>query len=258
MPRTPAPSAPDAAAAVPSPSSPAPAGIQSLELGLELFELLMAQGHALGVSELARLAGMHRAKVYRYLVSLVRAGWVHQDADSGLYQAGPALRHLALAWLARQDWLELASSEARGLAQTQGNTCLVAVQTEAGVCALRVYQPGQGVSVGVAPGALFDLRTSATGRVFAAWAEPAGDALTTAQRARIRGQGVAVVEGEHAPGINALGAPVFDAHGHLLLALTLVGHGAALRADATGTAALALRAACARVSGALGWQPPQR
>ncbi|QXL85584.1 IclR family transcriptional regulator [Comamonas sp. NLF-1-9] len=250
-------STPDTAATE-APAEPAPVGIQSLELGLELFELLAAQEQALGVSDLARLAGMHRAKVYRYLVSLVRAGWVRQDADSSLYQVGPALRRLALAWLARQDWLELASNEARELAQTQGNTCLVAVQTEAGVCAVRVYQPGQGVSVGVAPGALFDLRTSATGRVFAAWAEPAPEALTPAQRAHIRSQGVAVVEGEHAPGINALGAPVFDAHGHLLLALTLVGHGAALQADAAGSAALALREACARVSGALGWQPPQR
>lgn len=239
-----------------SPRSPAAVGIQSVELGLALFDLLAQQAQPCGLSELARLAGMHRAKAYRYLVSLTRAGWVQQDAASGLYEIGPAVRNLALAWLARQDWIGLAAAEARSLAQAQGNTCLVAVQGEAGVTAIRVCQPGQGVSIGVAEGALFDLRSSATGRVFAAWADPPPDALPASMRGQIRQQGIALVEGEHAPGINALSAPVFDVHGHLLLALTLVGPGVSLHADPRGAAAQALRAACQRISGALGWQPP--
>lgn len=244
-PATPAGAGPRAATAV---------GIQSVELGLQLFDVLARQERACGLSELARLAGLHRAKAYRYLVSLVRAGWVQQEAASGLYEIGPAVRNLALAWLARQDWIALASAEARSLAQAHGNTCLVAVQGEAGVTAIRVCQPGLGVSVGVVEGALFDLRSSATGRVFAAWADPPSDALPALLREQIRWRGVAVVEGEHAAGINALGAPVFDVHGHLLMALTLVGPEVSLQADPDSEPALALRAACARISAALGWQ----
>lgn len=245
---------PGAPGAAPS-ADAAPTGVQSLEVGLALFDLLAAQNKPCGLSELARLAQMHRAKAYRYLVSLVRAGWVQQDAHSGLYEPGTAMRNLALAWLARQDWVELAAAEARTLAQQQGNTCLVAMQTEAGVTAIRVCQPGQGVSVGVAQGALFDLRSSATGRVFATWSDPASGALPEALRDEIRQQGLAVVQGEHAAGINALGAPVFDAHGHLLLALTLVGPAASLQTDPGGDAARVLREACARVSRAMGWHP---
>ena len=232
-----------------------PVGIQSLEVGLALFDLLAEQPQGCGLSDLARQAGMHRAKAYRYLVSLVRAGWVQQNAQSGLYELGPAMRRLALAWMSHQDWLELAAAEARALAQSLGNTCLVAVQAEAGVTAIRVCQPGQGVSVGVAQGALFDLHTSATGRVFATWSDPPPKAIPAALRASIREQGVAVVDGEHAPGINAIAAPVFDVHGHLLLALTVVGPQASLQADAQGEAALALQGACRRISAALGWQP---
>lgn len=249
-------SAPADAPAAPQPEPPRtqPVGIQSLELGLALFDVLAQQAQPCGLSELARQVDMHRAKAYRYLVSLVRAGWVQQDAQSGLYEIGPAMRRLALSWLARQDWIQLASAEARGLAQSHGNTCLVAVQGQAGVTAIRVCQPGQGVSVGVAEGALFDLRSSATGRVFAAWAEPPSTALPALLREQIRWRGIAVVEGEHAPGINALGAPVFDAHGQLVLALTFVGPASSLHADPDGEDARALRAACARVSKALGWQ----
>ena len=46
--------------------------------------------------------------------------------------------------------------------------------------------------------------------------------------------------------------PVFDAQGHLLLALTLVGYAASLPADLDGSAAEALRAAGRRVSSVLG------
>ncbi len=244
------------AAESPPATAAGPTGIQSLEVGLALFELLARQPRGCGLSELARQADMHRAKAYRYLVSLVRTGWVQQSTRSGLYELGPAMRKLALAWMSHQDWLELAAAEARALAQSLGNTCLVAVQAEAGVTAIRVCQPGQGVSVGVAQGAVFDLYTSATGRVFATWSDPPSTAIPAPLRASIREHGVAVVEGEHAPGINAIAAPVFDVHGHLLLALTIVGPQASLQADAQGEAACALRDACGRISAAMGWQPP--
>ena len=94
------------------------------------------------------------------------------------------------------------------------------------------------------------------GRVFAAWSDAHAGALPALQREQNRWRGVAVVEGEYAAGINALGAPVFDAQGQLLLALTLVGPAASLPADADGEAAQALRAACQRISAALGWQGP--
>jgi len=94
--------------------------------------------------------------------------------------------------------------------------------------------------------------------VFATWATPPSDALPAALRDQIRSCGLATVEGEHAPGINALGAPVFDAQGRLLMALTLVGPAAALQADPQGAPAQALRQACARIPGAMGWHESRR
>ena len=226
-------------------------GIQSVEVGLALFRLLAEGETPCGLSDLARRAGMHRAKAYRYLVSLARAGWVVQDAGAGRYDIGPAVRHLALSWLSSQDPLRLAGAEVRALAQALGETCFVAVRGQGGVTAVRVCQPGQGVSIGVAEGALFDLESSATGRVFAAWQEPPARQLAAALRRDIRARGLAMVEGEHVPGINAFSAPVLDGQGQLLLALTVVGHAASLRADPKGPAAEALRAAARRISAAL-------
>ncbi|MFV0283572.1 MAG: IclR family transcriptional regulator [Castellaniella sp.] len=227
-------------------------GIQSVEVGLMLFRHLAESGSPCGLSELARRAGMHRAKAYRYLVSLGRAGWVGQDPRTGQYDIGPAVRDLALSWLLRQDPLRLAAAQARTLAQTLGETCFVAVRGQGGITAIRVCQPGQGVSVGVAEGALFDLESSATGRVFAVWQDLPANALSTALRREIQSHGLAVVEGEHVPGINALSVPVLDGQDQLRLALTLVGHAVSLPADPCSPAAAALLAAGRRISEALG------
>lgn len=247
-----------AASGVPM-NRPAPApdvpGIQSLEIGLGLFDLLVRQGSPCGLSDLARQAGMHRAKAYRYLVSLVRAGWVLRD-EQGDYAVGPAMRELAVVWLGRQDPIQLAGTEARALAQSIGQTCFVAIPGQAGATVARVYQPDRVVSISIAEGAVLNAKSSASGRAFAAWQDDGGSGLSRAVRQRIRTLGLAVVEGEHVSGVNALSAPVFDAQGRVAAVLTLVGPAATLPADAGGAAADGLRAAARRVSAALGGNPP--
>src|SRR5690606_2965553 len=162
---------------------------------------------------------------------------------TGKYDIGPAVRDLALSWLSRQDPLRLAGAQARMLAQMQGETSFVAVPGRGRATALRVRQPGRGTAVRVADCPVFALEAAATGRIFAAWQEPPARRLAAALRRDIRAQGLAVVEGEHVPGINAISVPVFGAQGQLLLALTVVGHAASLPADPDGPAAEALRAA---------------
>ncbi|MER1966441.1 IclR family transcriptional regulator [Castellaniella sp. GW247-6E4] len=229
-------------------------GVQSVEVGLELFRVLATADGPIGLSDLARLAGMHRAKAHRYLASLVRAGWVAQDPGSGHYGLGPTIRDLALSWLSRQDPLQWAMAEARDLALDLGETCFVAVWGSGGATAIRVSQPPRSVSISVGEGALFDPRSSATGRVFDAWRESATPALPEALRTRIRREGMACVEGDYVAGINGLSVPVFDARGEIVLALTLVGPASSLEARTDTTQALALRAAARRVSMGLGWQ----
>lgn len=229
-------------------------GVQSVEVGLELFRVLATEGQPMGLSELARQAGMHRAKAHRYLASLARAGWVAQDPDSGQYGLGPAIRDLALSWLSRQDPLQLAMAEAQDLARTSGETCFVAVWGNGGATAIRVYQPPRNVSISVGEGALFDPGSSATGRVFAAWREADASVLPKALRASIRDDGLACVAGDHVAGINAISAPVLDSQGQIALALTLVGPSSSLLARTDSTQAQALRAASRRVSSGLGWK----
>ncbi|HEX7386329.1 MAG TPA: IclR family transcriptional regulator [Castellaniella sp.] len=227
-------------------------GVQSVEVGLSLFDSLASHSEPCNLSDLARRVGMHRAKAYRYLVSLQRAGWVVQDPATGLYELGPAVRTLALRWLTQQDTLNQALEEARRLSEEQAETCFVSVWGGGGATAVRVFQPSRVVSIAIAEGAVLDGATSATGRVFSVWQAEPTHALPALLAARIRQDGFAAVEGDHMAGINAVAAPVFGAHGEVALSLTLVGPAASLRVAGDAPPARALLDSCRRLSVAPG------
>ena len=75
------------------------AGVQSVEIAAPILQALGAEGRPLALKNVAKVAGMSRAKVHRYLVSLKRAGLVSQEARSGDYRIGPAAVTLGLVGL---------------------------------------------------------------------------------------------------------------------------------------------------------------
>ena len=80
---------------------PQRAGIQSVEVGFSLLDVLANSGDALMLRDLAAKAGMSAAKAHRYLVSFQRLELVTQDAGSTRYDLGPAALKLGLASLSR-------------------------------------------------------------------------------------------------------------------------------------------------------------
>src|SRR6187551_97110 len=84
------------------------AGIQSVEVGFGLLDVLAKAPGPLMLRDLAAAAGMSAAKAHRYLVSFQRLELVAQDGSSTRYDLGPAALKLGLASLARLDAMKLA------------------------------------------------------------------------------------------------------------------------------------------------------
>lgn len=257
------------------------AGIQSVEVGFALLDVLAQAPGPLMLRDLASAAGMSAAKAHRYLVSFQRLNLVVQDANTR-YELGPATLRLGLATLSRLDAVKLARERLPTLMDQTGHTLALAVWGNRGPTLVHWQETPLAMPVSLRLGDVMPLLSSATGRCFAAFighggaadkaqpmieAElalarklgrsdlPSTPAQVQAMLSESRAQGLGRVVNVLLPGISGLCAPVFDADGHLVLGVVSLGSSATLDVDWQGQVASALRAFAGQLSADLGWRP---
>ena len=251
------------------------AGIQSVEVGFGLLDVLARAPGPLMLRDLAAAAGMSAAKAHRYLVSFQRLQLVVQDGGTTRYDLGPAALKLGLASLARLDAVKLARERVGALMETIGHTLALAVWGNRGPTIVHWEESPQAVTVNLRLGDVMPLLSSATGRCFAAHAPK--DAITPLLREElaraqkqgrtdvptsmaeasrmfdeVRLRGVSRVVDVLLPGIVGFCAPVFDADGHMVLGIVALGPTGAVDPGWDGAIAAPLREAAARLSADLG------
>ncbi len=259
--------------AVPAPKSQA--GIQSVEVGFALLDVLCQANSSMMLRDLAQAAGMSPAKAHRYLVSYQRLGLVQQDGSSTRYDLGPAALKLGLATLSRLDAVALARSRMDALMEEIGHTVAIAVWGNHGPVIVHWQEPARAVTVNLRLGDVMPLLGSATGRCFAAFAPSAlvqpllklevaqlgkserAGMPRNAQEAQntmeeTREQGLGRVIDTLLPGISGMAAPVWDAGERICLSLVSLGSSASFDADYKGSTANALRGLSAQLSAELG------
>ena len=263
-------------------TEPQRAGIQSVEVGFSLLEVLSNAGSALMLRDLAAKAGMSAAKAHRYLVSFQRLGLVVQDADTTRYDLGPAALKLGLASLSRIDAVKLARARLSPLMAQIGQTLALAVWGNQGPCMVHWVESPQAVTVSLRLGDVMPLLSSATGLCFAAFMATRQDAVNTRFKGLLkdelaraqklgrqglpvtmaqvsalldeaRSHGIARVVGTLLPGVGGFCAPVFDADGHMALGMVALGSLSTFDAAWDGAVATPLMAAARQLSSDLGY-----
>lgn len=209
-------------------------GVQSLEVGLSVLNVLVDAAMPLMLKEVAQQAHMPPAKAHRYLVSLMRYDYAKQT-EKGLYVLGDKALSLGLAATRRTDALQLLQPQLQSLQNSVSGYLQVTRWTALGPLVVQFWDDEFGVPIGAKVGALMPLFRSATGRVFATYldisqwqqlAEQEGFcSLAEFEQYKkiILASGISAVEGEMMAGINAMAAPVFDANGDLLYVVTCLG-----------------------------------
>ncbi|ROZ79056.1 IclR family transcriptional regulator [Ramlibacter sp. WS9] len=253
------------------------AGIQSVEVGFALLDVLSKAAGPLMLRDLAAAAGMSAAKAHRYLVSFQRLELVAQDAGSTRYDLGPAALKLGLASLSRLDAVKLARERITPLMEQVGHTLALAVWGNHGPTIVHWEESPQAVTVNLRLGDVMPLLSSATGRCFAAWLSK--DAITPMLKeeiARAQKQGRSDVPGTLAdaramldevrqrgaarvvdtllPGIVGFCAPVFDSDGHIALGIVALGPTGTFDPAWGGAVERPLRAAAGQLSSDLGYR----
>lgn len=264
-------------------------GIQSIEVGGQLLRALVHHGRPMALKDLAREADMAPAKAHPYMVSFGRLGLIEQDRASGHYLLGPLALQLGLIGLQQADPIQIATPLIAELAQQTGQTMAIAVWGDRGATIVRLAESPSPVHVNMRHGTVFSLTDTASGRLFGAYlAEATVRQMLEDERARhkqrdrvvrtglpvpvpppswksfelqleeVRRHGLSRSEGEIVPGVNAMAAPVFDAGGEIVLALTAIGPAGIFDTAWDGAIALALKAGAAGVSQRLGATAPLR
>ncbi|MBV9050272.1 MAG: IclR family transcriptional regulator [Solirubrobacterales bacterium] len=145
-----------------------PQGIKSIEVGARVL-LALEQGRGpMALTEVARAADLHPAKVHRYLASLVRTGFASQNRATGLYDLGPASRHLGVEALRRTDAVSAVSAHTTELRDQTGHTTNLGVWTDAGPMLVRWDTGAHALPIVIRVGSVLPLLDSAVGCVFLA------------------------------------------------------------------------------------------
>ncbi|PND35296.1 IclR family transcriptional regulator [Achromobacter pulmonis] len=265
---------------VPSADAPRPRQrrqrVQAAETGMVVLKELGRLGGRASLTLLATRLEESPAKVHRYLVSLMEAGLVAQDAASQQYFLGLEAMLLGLAALRQADPIRLAEPGLIRLREGLEVTCFIAVMGNKGPTIVRFEEPGLPVTVNVRMGSVLSMLWSATGRVFLSLQDDARvRALAEAELARapaelraqldpadpigrlrreVLEQGCATVRDTNLKGISAVSAPLLNHDGRPCAALTALGATGGFDPSPDGPIARALRREAEAASALLGYR----
>lgn len=208
-------------------------GVRPLSSVLKVFALLDVLATArkpVRLSELARMVGGERATVYQRLVTLVEAGWVEQTED-GSFRLTMHAALLANAALEQANLGARTVPILQSLVDETSETASLAVLDGDEACIVQRVESEGVLRAELKVGARLALDSTASGRILAAfapaeklrrWREasvalPPDEILERARKDKY------VVSGGKMEGILACAAPVFEASGRCIAALSLVG-----------------------------------
>lgn len=252
-------------------------GVQSLDTGLAVAFMVARAGRSLALTEIAAGLKMLPSTAHRHLASLSRAGLIEQAGPSGLYDLGPSAIEFGLAALRRIDAQKLSSQAIERLRDETNLTSMVIVWGTYGPTVIQWKESRQPVWINAHVGSALPLTRSAGGLVFCAHSNFQGVATTLDSEfgarpgptnhlkrltrrsfesllAKIRRDGYADIDGDLLEGVAAASAPVFDQHGNIKLAISVLGPSSQVNLDPNGVHIKSLLSVSRWLSQRLGYQ----
>lgn len=208
-----------------------PAG--PLERAVELLNCLGGDPALPTVADLAGEAGVPTSTAYRLLGELERHGLVQREA-SGTVSLGTRVVALGRAAEARLGQRLVAPAEPtmRALARSEGETVILTAPCGQEAIVVHVVEAEHPVRLTYAAFRRAPMHVGASGKVLAAYLEPAererllaavGDPALAGALQQIRARGWVGTSDELDVGASAAAAPVLDPRGRLLAGLSLAG-----------------------------------
>lgn len=234
--------------------------MRTLETVDRALQMLLAfdgdERASLTVAALAARLGIHRSSASRFAATLAARGFLERVPGSEAFRLGPAITRLGLLALGARGLIDAARPVMERLAQETGEAVVLSVLE--GAEAVDVAQVDGPFLIGMRNwvGRRAPLDVSSDGKVLLAFGDasppPPTGAATPEELAAVRERGWASVEGELEPGLNGVAAPVWDAAGRCVAALSVSGPAYRLPAERFPEVAERVRAAAGDIAARLG------
>ncbi len=235
----------------------------SIQKAFRILELLAVRSPR-GVTEISTELGLEKSSVSRLLKSLSVLGYVAQGSRRGQYEVSARIVTLAQQYLGSDRLTREAGPALRRLAQDARASAHVAVLVDAEMIIVAKEASPDLIQVATRVGGAAPLHASALGKILLAGMTEdqlesylrrplerfTDKTLTDPRKLRkaideVRRRGYSIESEEEHPGVGCIGAPIRDASGHWIAALSIAGPlwGTAFRLDAAHIKLVTSRAA---------------
>jgi IclR family pca regulon transcriptional regulator len=213
--------------------------VNSLARGLEVIKVFTRRTPKMTLSEVAQATGMTRATVRRFLLTLVREGYVETNGKH--FNLRPKILELGFSALSSMDIWDVAQPIMNDLSEKLQESCFAAVLDHDSVIYVARATSNQRVNVGINIGSRVPAHCVSTGRVLLS-ALPADllhqyldemtltkftpNTITSKVQLRslideVRLQGWSIVDQELEVGLRSLSVPIRDGQSRIVAALNV-------------------------------------
>lgn len=252
-------------------------GSGALHSGLDILEVLATESRGLGVSEVARRAGLDKGNTHRILRSLEGRGYVEQDALTKRYTASAFVLTLARTVLHGIDLVTAAQAEMQALSERTNESVHLAKRTRSGgVYVAQVRQPGR-ISVETEIGAQPIVHATATGKALYCqdseddlvvvldlplmqFTERTVSSLTALHQELLltRQRGYAIDDEELTLDVRCVAAPIFDTYGSVTACVGISGPTSRVTPERLGELGEEVRVAAITITNNVGGRLPMK
>lgn len=217
-------------------------GVQSVERALSLLSILADHPADCSLTEIARAADLPTTTAHRLLGTLVRSGYVTQDADTARYGLGPLLILIGQRAERKNELIRVARPWLEAIADETGETVNLTTRVADSVMQLDHVESRNMLRVTYPEGERFPMHASASGKLFLSWL-PSSErerilasalqpytAETLVRRSAleeeismIRTRGYALDDAEREMGVRCVAAPIPNERGEVIAAISISG-----------------------------------
>jgi IclR family KDG regulon transcriptional repressor len=216
--------------------------VRAVERAMHILSAFDTDHGDRGVSELAKLTGLHKATTHRIMMTLLNGGFLERTPDGERFRLGIRVVELGLGALRGLDVRRAAFPYMQELAERFDETCDLGIFDRGWVLYIEVVHSQHSLTIAVRVGRRLPAYCTASGRVFLAFLPPevvepilneplkpcTGKTIISLAELReelevTRQRGYALDDEEYEAGIRAVSVPVRDIDGNVVAALSMPG-----------------------------------